>query len=120
MSEEKKIGIVMLTKFSPKYFELTVEQEAELLKEFQEFGKKWEEKVKLVRNYHSAGTGKFWAILVYEVTDIGDWVAFREEYVRTFPPYLEFEQYIGISTPYFVEATKDVPHYKELWKKVSL
>ena len=116
MSEEKKIGIVVLLKFNKEFFELTPKKEAELHKAGAKIYKRWET-IKLVCGYHAVGMGKFDYFEVWEVTDIGDWEASVEEWTRCWGKYVEYyEVYIGINDPSFNEATKDIPHFKELAK----
>ena len=118
MSDEKKIGVVVLWKSNEDYYRLTPEKQAEWIEEGNEIFERWKEKVKRVVSYHSVGRGKFDGFEVYECTDMGDWEALNEEVLRWCDKYLEyFEVYIGINEPYFVEATKDVPHYVKLRKK---
>ena len=119
LSDEKKIGVVLLWKNNDEYFRLTPEKRVELNEEWNKISKRWKEKVKLVVSYHAVGMGKFDGFEVWEVTDIGDWEALNEEAVRCWNKYFEyFEVYIGINEPYFVEATKDIPFFIEQRKKL--
>jgi len=115
MSDEKKIGVVVLWKSNADYYELTPEKQAKWTKEGNETFERWKEKVKRVVSYHAVGMGKFDGFEIWECTDIGDWEAFNEEVLRWCGKYLEhYEVYIGINEPYFVEATKDIPHFTKL------
>jgi len=117
LSEEKKIGIVVLWKRNKEFYALTPEKEAELWKEWAEISKRWETKVKLVGAYTAHGMGKFDDLFINEVTDIGDWIAYAEEVVRSAlwgKYYEDYEIYTGINGPYFSEATKDMLYFKEL------
>ena len=117
MSEEKKIGIVGLMKYNKEFFALSPEEFAEFDRGWTEILQKWEKKVKTVHRYHAVGMGKFDFIEVWEVTDIRDWEACIEEWIRYWGKYVEhYEVYIGINEPSFEEATKDIPYYKEYAK----
>ena len=111
MSNEKKIGIIVLMKYRD-YYALSPEKEAEVMKGWRELEKRWGEKVKWVRGYYSLGMGKFDGLQVWEVNDIGDWEAINEENMRSWGKYVEhYEFYTGINYAYFEEATKEIPHF---------
>lgn len=97
LSEEKKIGIVWLWKWNEEYYALTPEKNAEVWKGHYEIDRKWENKVKMVSGYKAHGMGKFSSFAFYEVTDIGNWVAYAEEISRYWNKYVEYEEiYTGI------------------------
>jgi len=119
LSDEKKIGVVVLWKNNNEYFGLDPEERAKLSEEWNKISKRWKEKVKLVVSYHAVGMGKFDGFEVWEVTDIGDWEAFNEEAVRCWGKYLDYESYMGINESYFAESTKDIPFFVEWRKKLA-
>ena len=112
MSNEKKIGAVVLWKNNDDYYKLTSEKLAEWVEEGNAIFARWKDKVKRVVSYHAAGMGRFDGFEVWEFTDIGNWEALNEEVLRWCGKYLEYyEIYIGINEPYFAEVTKDIPFY---------
>ena len=115
MSDEKKIGAVVLWKNNDAYYELTPEKLTKWVEEGNDIFVRWKEKVKRVVSYHAVGMCRFDGFEIWECTDIGDWEALNEEVLRWCGKYLEhYEVYIGINEPYFVEATKDIPHFTKL------
>ncbi len=100
LSDEKKIGVVVLWKNNDEYFGLTPEKRTELNEEWNEIFKRWKDKAKLVVSYHAAGMGALDGFEVWEVTDIGDWEAFNEEVLRLWNKYMEYDDfYVGINDP---------------------
>ena len=59
MSDEKKIGVVVLWKNNDAYWELAPEKLAKWVEEGNDIFVRWEEKVKRVVSYHSVGMSRF-------------------------------------------------------------
>ena len=119
MAKEKRIGIVQLIKHSKEYLEHSPKQAAEAIRKFREFHKRWEDKVKGLHFYHAIGIEKFDTLAVWEVSDIGDWVAYNDEMMREFGDDFEnIETYVGINDRYWEEAMKDSKHFLDLKKEL--
>ena len=117
MAKENRIGIIQLKKHSKKYLGLSPEQTAEAIRKFREFHKRWEDKIKGVRFYHAIGVEEFDTLAVWEVKDIGDWIAYNEEYEREFREDWEYgETYVGINDRYWEEVMKDSKYFHRLAK----
>ncbi|MDH5440997.1 MAG: hypothetical protein OEZ48_10145 [Candidatus Bathyarchaeota archaeon] len=119
MAREKRIGIIQLIKHSKEYLEHSPKQAAESIRKFREFHKRWEDKVKGLHFYHAIGIEKFDTLAVWEVSDIGDWIAYNEEMMREFgDDYENIETYVGINDRYWEEAMKDSRHFLDLKKEL--
>jgi len=116
---EKKIGIIMLTKHSKKYLEHSPKQAADAIKRFREFHKRWGDKVKGLHFYHASGIEKFDTLAVWEVSDIGDWIAYYEELMREFGDDYEYvETYVGINDRYWEQAMNETEYFTNLKKEM--
>ena len=70
-----------------------------------------------MRFYHAIGLEKFDTLAIWEVEDIGDWIAYNEECVREFGDDWEYgETHIGISDRYWEEAMRDSDFFHRLAK----
>ncbi len=119
MSEEKKVGILLLIKYTDETFTWPPEKMAELRKGFDETAQKIADKGVWVIWYNSVLMGKFDAFVVFEVNDLKDWVWIGEEYMRYWSRYFKyFEVHIGVNPTYFDEATKDMAYWKEFDKRM--
>ena len=119
VAKEKRIGIIQLIKHSKEYLEHSSKQAAESIRKFREFHKRWEDKVKGLHFYHAIGIEKFDTLAVWEVSDIGDWVAYNDQMMREFGDDFEsIETYIGINDRYWEEAMKDSKHFLDLKKEL--
>jgi hypothetical protein len=118
LSDEKKIGVVVLWKNNDAYWELTPEKLAKWVEEGNDIFERCKEKVKRVVSYHAVGMGRFDGFEIWECTDIGDWEALNEEVLRWCGKYLEYyKACIGINEPYFAEATKNIPFFAKLKRR---
>jgi hypothetical protein len=96
LSEEKKIGIIRLWRWSKEYYALTPEKSAEVWKGWDEIEKKFG-KVKQVCGYDATGMGKFDGFAISEVTDIGDYLTYIEAGSKYWTKYMEYvEFYPGV------------------------
>ena len=119
MAKEKRIGIIQLIKHSKEYLEHSPKQAAESIRKFREFHNRWEGKVKGLHFYHATGIEKFDTLAVWEVSDIGDWVAYNDEMMREFgDDYENIETYVGINDRYWEEAMRDSKHFLDLKKEL--
>ncbi|MBS0031782.1 hypothetical protein ACTJJ0_32620 [Chitinophaga sp. 22321] len=111
----KKYGILILVKHSDLYFQQTPEEEAESQLAVNNFISSWQPRIVQTFGYHACGLGEYDWFGLFEVDEIADWEAFREEYHRRFRGRtVKRDVVIGVSHPAFVEATKDIDHYKKL------
>jgi len=118
-TKEGRIGIIQLKRHSRKYLGLSPEQTAEAIKRFRQFHKRWEDKIQGVRFYHAIGLEKYDTLAIWEVKDIGDWIAFNEENEREFGDEWECgETYMGISDRYWEDAMRDSDFFHKLAKAV--
>lgn len=119
VSDTAKIGVLMLTKYTEENFTMSPEERAKWHKGFDETILKWEEKGVTACWYHCLMmNGKFDAFAIFEVDDLGQWVTMAEEYIHYWSRFIKYyEIYIGVNTPYFDDATKDIPFFKELDKR---
>jgi len=116
---EKKMGIIMLTKHSKKYLKHSPKQAADAIRRFREFHKRWEDKVKGLHFYHANGIEKFDTLAVWEVSDIGDWIAYNEELMREFGDDYEYvETYVGINDRYWEQAMNETEYFTNLKKEI--
>jgi hypothetical protein len=108
LAEQNKIGIIVLVKYNKKFFNLRSE-EPKVIKELEKLDSRMERCVKCMGAYHSVGmNSKFDIFGFYEVTDIGDWEAYSEQFERCFGDYVEYKEvYIGINEPYFMAKAKE-------------
>jgi len=119
VAKEKRIGIIQLVKHSKEYLEHSPKQAAESIRKSREFHKRWEDKVKGLHFYHAIGIEKFDTLAVWEVSDIGDWIAYNDEMMREFGDDFEnIEAYIGINDRYWEEAMKDSEYFLDLKKEL--
>lgn len=118
MSPEKKIGILVLCKWTDDNFTMPPEKWVELRQGFDETAKRWEKKGVSAFWYNCVMMGKFDAFVVYEVNDLADWVEMGEEFMRHWGKYIkDYEVHIGVNPTYFNEATKDIPYWKAFRKR---
>jgi len=116
---EKTIGIIMLIKHSKKFLEHSPKQAAEAIRKFGEFHKRWESKVRGLHFYHAIGIEKFDTLAVWEVSDIGDWVAYNEELMKEFgDDYENVETYVGIDDRYWEQAMNESEYFRNLKKEL--
>ena len=119
MAKEERIGIIQLIKHSKKFLEYAPKQSAEAISKFREFHKRWENKVKGLHFYHAIGIEKFDTLAVWEVSDIGDWIAYNVELMKEFGEDFEnIKTYIGINDRYWEEAMKDSKYFLNLKKEL--
>jgi len=119
MKKEIRIGIIQLIKHSKKFLGHSPKESAEAIIKFREFHKRWEDKVKGLHFYHAIGIEKFDTLAVWEVSDIGDWVAYNEELMKEFGDDFEnIETYMGINDRYWEEAMKDSKYFLDLKKEL--
>jgi len=119
MIKEKRIGIIQLIKHSKRFLEHSAKESAEAIRKFKEFNKKWGDKVRGLHFYHADGIEGFDTLAVWEVSDIGDWVAYNEELMKEFgDDYENVETYVGIDDRYWEQAMNESEYFRNLKKEL--
>ena len=114
---ERRIGIIMLIKHSKEFLQHSAKEAAESIRRFREFHKRWEGKVKGLHFYHAIGIERVDTLAVWEVSDIGDWVAYNEELMKEFgDDYEDIETYVGINDRYWEQAMNESEYFLNLRK----
>jgi len=112
----RKYAVLVITKHSESFFAQTPEEEAASQHEVNQFIVSWRPKIIHKVGYHAVGFGgEYDYFTIFEMDELSDWEAFREEYYRRFQGRVAKHQvYIGVGHEEFVRATAHIGHWQEL------